>query len=380
MSKKLVSFFVLLGSLLLIASYFFISDRPDTTESVVSQEEARNDLLMIGLSEELAVVQEELGKILEAGGHINPERHDEIEQQINDLVEQGLEQEKAEQAFLVLAKLEIGGREKEVVEIVPTEPAPAPHNADPISKPSPEETSPILPMEMDTQDEVEEQSYDVEEESGELSDIGPLPPPSPSCERNRNPVFTHHITDVGKINYIAPPPTVGRSPDGSSQLKTHGYIGTDGKRVPVYAPVDMTLDTGSHYTGGPYWLGFEISCEVRMRVAHITEPVQKIKEVFPAKPGTSSGNSSIKHTVPLKAGELIGYTIGTNPGAGNWDFGVYDLSSRNRYAESSELGWVAATAVCPFDYYPEEMRAVYSDKFDTEILSGNPLDGESFCR
>jgi len=153
----------------------------------------------------------------------------------------------------------------------------------------------------------------------------PTPTPEPSCLSNTSPTFTNHITDLGQVNYVVPPPTMGSGPS----LKTHSYIGTDHVNVPIYAPAAMTLNAGSHYMGGPYTIEFLASCEVTVRFGHVTNPVDKIKNLLPSEPGESSAT----------------YT----------------------------------TAVCPFDYFTSGLRAAYVAKFDTEILGGNPPHGESFC-
>ncbi len=197
-----------------------------------------------------------------------------------------------------------------------------------------------------------------------------------NCQSNPSPIFTNDITDVSKINYIGPPPTMGAGPS----LKTHGYIGTDHARVPVYSPTVMTLESGSYFVGGPYLLEFRASCEVRVRFGHITEPVEAIKKLLPNEPKQDSRTEGLPPIV-FVAGELIGYTTGTDR-AGNWDFGVYNSTIQNRYID--DPAWnnstTYTTAVCPFDYFSENLRSVYFSKFDLSSMGGNPPHGESFCR
>src|SRR3989344_9590908 len=206
----------------------------------------------------------------------------------------------------------------------------------------------------------------------------PIPPAfvqKPSCITNTSPIFIAHITDMSKGSYVVAPPTMGSGPS----LKPHGYIGTNGARVPVYAPVAMTVKAGSHYVGGPYMFEFQISCEVTLRFGHITDPVDALKKLLPAEPKEDSRTQELSG-VSFVAGELIGYTIGTSM-AGNWDFGVYNAMVRNRYADDPD--WnnssVYTTAVCPFDYFTSDLKAAYTVKFNSTILGGNPPDGESFC-
>ncbi|MBI2623823.1 MAG: hypothetical protein HYW65_04655 [Candidatus Liptonbacteria bacterium] len=197
-----------------------------------------------------------------------------------------------------------------------------------------------------------------------------------SCENNLAPVFTNHITDMSKVNYIVPPPTMGAGPS----LKPHSYIGTDHARVPVYAPIASTLKSGSYYVGGPYMLELSASCEVTVRFGHITEPVDAIKKLLPSEPKQDSRTEELA-PVSFAAGELLGYTTGTDL-AGNWDFGVYNSVTHNRYADDPAWNNSATytTAVCPFDYFAADLKAVYVAKFNSTALGGNPPHGESFCR
>src|SRR3989344_1166546 len=210
----------------------------------------------------------------------------------------------------------------------------------------------------------------------------PSTSPSPSggisqqnCSSNISPVFTHHITDISKVQYVAPPPTMGAGPN----LKTHGYIGTEHALVPVYGPVTMTVKDGSHYVGGPYMFDFAVSCEVTVRFGHMTNPVDALKQLLPVELASDSRTQSLS-PVSFAAGELVGYTTGTDQ-AGNWDFGVYNSATQNRYASDPDWNWstVLTTAVCPFGYFTPDLKAAYISKFNPQIMAGNPPHGESFC-
>lgn len=198
------------------------------------------------------------------------------------------------------------------------------------------------------------------------------------CKSNPSPTFTHNITDVSKIvNIVIPPNFV------AGDLKTHSYIETDHAKVPVYAPADMTLTGGSYYISGPYRLDFQVSCEVTMRFAHITEPIQEIKNILPSTPApaNNSRDQAIKNQISFKAGDLIGYTTGTDR-AGNWDFGVYNANTKNKYADDEKLNFsrINTTAVCPFDYFSAELKISYKAKYNARINTGAKADGESFCK
>lgn len=190
------------------------------------------------------------------------------------------------------------------------------------------------------------------------------------------PIFTHHITDVTKIKNIVTPPVIM-----GTDLKTHSYVDTDHERVPVYAPTDMTLFTGSYYKVGPYRFDFKINCRFMLRYMHITEPLQKLKDVFPDEPADESKNQDIKYEIEFKAGDLIGYTTGT-PQAGNWDFGVYDLNTQNYFINdlNYNTSQIYTTAVCPYDYFVLELKKEYTKKFNLIKHSGASYELEPFCK
>jgi hypothetical protein len=197
----------------------------------------------------------------------------------------------------------------------------------------------------------------------------------PSCVSNPSPIFSNHITDMNKVNYVVPPPTMGSGPS----LKPHSYIGTDHAFVPIYSPVNMTLQSGSHYEGGPYSFDFQVSCEVSLRFGHVTDPVDILKNELPIEPAKDSRTKELS-PIQFKAGELIAYTTGTQQ-AGNWDYGVYNASTTNRYVDDPD--WndsrIYTTAVCPFEYFTPDLKMSYTTKFNSTILGGNPPHGASFC-
>lgn len=198
-----------------------------------------------------------------------------------------------------------------------------------------------------------------------------------NCESNTEPVFTHHITDITAVNDVQMPPRfVGEF------LKTHSYIGTGDIRVPIYAPTDMILSSGTLYAdpGHPenYMLDFNVSCEIRVRYDHVTEPVESIVNQFPLEAQPTSQTIPVKERISFAAGEVIGYT--TRSQHGNWDFGVYDNTHTNVFASDPEFDHseTYTTAVCPFDFFTPELQQAYYDKRierggdDQRVL-------ESFC-
>lgn len=347
----------------IVATFAFSSLHSDKQQG--DSKEFRTEQEIISTAD-IDQIEQQLMMAQKSGG-ITPENYDLIVTQLNELEIQGVARERIQPLRVILSQLEVGGRR-------PQQNAIAFDHATP---------SPTPPAEIK-----HESSTSTNKPTSPVPLPPPLPPPPPAptpppqiqpvagCQSNSSPVFSKHITDTSKINYIAPPPTLGAGPS----LKAHSYIGTDHARVPVYAPVDMALISGAHYVGGPFALIFKVSCEVELRMGHITEPISEVKSVFPAEPSSSSVDEKIDHEISFKAGDLIAYTTGTSA-AGNWDFGVYNSSKPNRYASDSAWNWskVHTTAVCPFDYFTASLKSAYTSKFNSQILGGNPPHGDSFC-
>lgn len=191
--------------------------------------------------------------------------------------------------------------------------------------------------------------------------------PSSDCVSNSSPIFTNHITDLSKVEFIQPP---GGSEtwEGEPILKTHSYVVVK-EEVPVYAPVDSELYEGVFYEEEgmtQYSLFFNVGCEVFYIFDHIQEPVEKIKQAFTEPPRKDSRTRLLKTPIVFKAGELIGYSTGTRS-ARHWDFGVYNKKHTNFLKDSDfpNLSERDLQATCPYDYFPEEKRLAYYALFGT---------------
>lgn len=196
------------------------------------------------------------------------------------------------------------------------------------------------------------------------------------CKSNASPVFTNQLIDPSLVINIIPPPNLAQP---SGHLKTHSYIDTPSSGVPLYAPIDMVLIKGDYYRGGPYYLDFRVSCEVMLRVAHVTDPIEKIKEAFGSDPDAAA-EIEIPTPIAFKAGELFAYSGGPPHVLNNGlDFGVYNSTKPNRYT-GSQSSSIYTTAVCPYDYFTATLKAAYKEKFNLSDPVGMSPDGESFCQ
>lgn len=194
---------------------------------------------------------------------------------------------------------------------------------------------------------------------------------STSCSNNTSPQFSAFVTDMSKVRVVIP---LGSA--NGDEIKNRVYLHTGpSDSVPVYAPADGIIDAGAFYqetssSQSEYWFEMVVSCEVRATLDHITDPVDKIKAVFPLSPASSSVSQELTGNVVVSAGELLGQTTGTQA-AGSWDFVVTNTTHVNnfvnqqRYETAPNLG-TKIISDCPFDYYSASMQNTYFALFGSQ--------------
>lgn len=193
------------------------------------------------------------------------------------------------------------------------------------------------------------------------------------------------MTDSDSILEITPNSLIA----SKSQDQAFLWIDTNKTdRVPIYAPVDSDLIRGVYKISRSvatidYDLHFQVSCEVCFFINHISDPVDKIKKLFPSAPAninasgsstTSDNFTQISPPIHFKAGELIGYTTGTAQ-AHNFDFAVFNLHHTNiliGHDGSNDSRF--KNFICPFDLFPEDLKSNYYKKIDSSLIS------ESNCK
>lgn len=181
------------------------------------------------------------------------------------------------------------------------------------------------------------------------------------CISNPKINFPNDFTDVNLISSVEPTIiTPGNS-------RHRAWLNIKSGKVPVYAPVDSELVNGVYKNARgalDYDLHFQVSCEIWYLINHVTEPVDKVKDLFPDTPQTDTRiNPPFKNPVKFKAGELLGYTTGT-PLAHNFDFGVFDLNHINEDLPSDGGSGYGKEKnfICPFDVLPENLKKNYYSK------------------
>ena len=197
----------------------------------------------------------------------------------------------------------------------------------------------------------------IQSTSPATSSVSPTSPPIPSCLKT-NPTLIADITDFSKIQRITAPGSF--STEGP---KGHSFIWTGYQRVPIYAPIDMVLDSGSYgkdTTDSPaqYLLFFKVkgSCDFQTKFDHVDEPVDAIKQNFSSVPAVADSRTSpVANRVELKAGDLVGYTTGTLQ-SGNWDFGLYNMAVKGVLKDSYGMH---SYAVCWVDFYSSAKQQQY---------------------
>ncbi|MCH7971549.1 MAG: hypothetical protein IH960_11000 [Chloroflexi bacterium] len=133
--------------------------------------------------------------------------------------------------------------------------------------------------------------------------------------------------------------------------------------MPVYAVADSVLTSVAYYDTSvgtsEYLIFFDVTCEISFKYDHIMEVAPKIAAVAPETPSDSSEGTRTP-AITFEAGELIGYANGAG-GQGAWDFGVYDTTYTNQFANQERyvkgnMGQLLHT-VCPYDYFTEPLKS-----------------------
>ncbi|MEK6872067.1 MAG: hypothetical protein AABX16_04150 [Nanoarchaeota archaeon] len=144
----------------------------------------------------------------------------------------------------------------------------------------------------------------------------------------------------------------------------------EGESTPVYAPINATITriyySDKNYSKAfdrefirpEYRIDFQISCEVTMAYDHIVTIADKFKEFAPQVPSPRR-NDGVSVSIPVQAGELIGYTSGGFPGR------AFDFLLLNRARQSQNLNparWISDHSLyktCPYDYFVPELKKQY---------------------
>lgn len=200
------------------------------------------------------------------------------------------------------------------------------------------------------------------------------------------PLFTEHLFELDKVDRIYP---LGQLNGGYHESSGLGvsliWIKPDvisaGDRLTIYAPADIKLEQYAFYQMGSepsaWTLIFRVNDRITIRMSVVSEAVPKIMEATTDTPAPTSAEHEPTTRVLLKAGEVIGYTSGSSQ-AHNWDIWVYDSEHSNQFAnpsryEANYLGERMRTAVCPYDFFDEQMRAEYVELFGGD-MAGQTTD------
>lgn len=188
-----------------------------------------------------------------------------------------------------------------------------------------------------------------------------------NCDPKKSVVFTHAFTDLEKIAALNPIGGIGGGSPGRS------YIGVkEGMEAPIYAPMAATLraiiyaDRGAGY--GEYGLIFKAGCNIEFMFDHIDRVSDKLKKYAPKTAAANSRVPGAEVNVRVEAGELLGYTNGTDL-AHTFDFLVTNYAKKNQYLNPKRWEWEQARySVCPYDFFTPELKAQYYAKL------GKPSD------
>ena len=187
--------------------------------------------------------------------------------------------------------------------------------------------------------------------------------------------FTHSIFDTSLVSHITP---LGELNGGYEEVQTIAgaminlkpEAFANGKEIEVRAPTNMALESYAYFRspndGQLNWaLIFRISPELLIKFDHITRTTQKIIDGTTTTPKDNSREEYPRNRVFLTAGEVFAYTSGTSM-AHNWNIYLTDTRHKNNFINSQrftadDAGRKMLTAVCPFDFYSDEMKAGFLD-------------------
>jgi hypothetical protein len=185
--------------------------------------------------------------------------------------------------------------------------------------------------------------------------------------------FSHRPFNLDDIRIIIN----GADGGGADPRFAYVTIASPDRLIPIYAPAPMLLvgirpkDTASvpnqfAMRATDWDLTFVVSCNTQVRINHITEPSQRVRDAwgFPGLFATwwlpdGTQVSSEERQVPMrevrfKPGDVIGYTQGTVL-ASNFDYvvAVNDIS------------------VCPWSVFNEPLQTEIMEKLGPKMLSPN---------
>jgi len=182
--------------------------------------------------------------------------------------------------------------------------------------------------------------------------------------------FTHHVIDLSHYQRLFPP--------GGVSLGTFNVFGgltlkKDVERSPIYAPIDADVAGISYYSYSDPWtpetkmydLSLIIHEDLTLSFGGLGELAPKLKAVAPQQPQEHSAGGDLTEPTSIKAGELLGYVVRVG-NEGGWELGAYDKSNQNIVANMdrhwdkwSDAPGKYVIGVCPYNYYPDDMRQEY---------------------
>jgi len=217
---------------------------------------------------------------------------------------------------------------------------------------------------------------------GDGGEAGKMPKLSQGgCEEaDSDPIFTADITDFSLVDFIVPPGSIVNDLARNDVLKTHSFVVVK-DTAPIYAPIDSVLNAGTNYMEEDmeqFSLFFEVNCDLFYIMDHVLVPSEKVRQAFNDLPQNTTESKTLAEPIEFKAGELIGYSKGTLM-AHHWDFGVYRKSERNFLTDSDRSNVFPrdTQAVCPYDFFPPEMKERYYKVFGN-LLTDQPVP-TTFC-
>ena len=205
---------------------------------------------------------------------------------------------------------------------------------------------------------------------------GQRAPDAGRCTSDPQPVLSAAYTDISLIDFINP--TIVTSGNWLKNRQYHKVVtdaGNNAPLAPLYAPVDSVAISVTHYLGvmptgaelSQFEVRFQVSCEVTYWFDHITTLAPAFAALAPTEPARDTRDAAVPINVPVRAGDLIGHTSGSEP-AHTWDFILVNKAHTNSFANQARYEGTGDLdgllhADCPFDYFEPTLRAQFLSRF-----------------
>ncbi len=174
--------------------------------------------------------------------------------------------------------------------------------------------------------------------------------------------FTEYPVDMDEIYEISPLGSI--NPPGHTFPTEHSYLhlnptGTSNELYELRAPADVTIvhvrtDKGATRDPEDSTIYFALCKDYYGYYNHIKKISDNLLELMKDKECVYMQETCTRNVmIPVKKGSVVGYVGGHQ---GNFDFGLIDLTKKNKFANPARYGLRSFHVQCAYDYYKADMK------------------------